>query len=804
MAVITRDGLREEFAILRSDVSRSNKELKEDVQNQLRRFLDDMRERLGPAPRDSPRLAGMVVRQPDYPKSQPTHAPGDETPKRPESRENRNWGEGSRKTNHPRVKGAKTTFTSSLPSQPAPLRQAAQGDSDTDMAPIFGGEKSPKRIDSSTVPQFGMPSKGKSIMRTNSSSALASGRGARETTPTTSPRLGIPRSKTDASLGDGLLLPGADRKVHPAPEGRPKDERAKTPPLQHSTSVHVGTANALDSDLPFAVPVVNMTMGEHQINIIESGVGDPKLTAHTQEWPAPVAAAKRGARSQVTWNGGDLKDDNDSDIKSEDSRLGLDWMSKGSVGCLHPSVAAVNSWLPQTYKDADVVVDASGRLSKIPHLPRTDTAITIDEVRQRSTVYLIYKGKLHPWTAFWNFCKSDYFDYFMGIFLVLNAIMIGVGVDVVTRLRDEGKDETPTWLRVVDGVFCIIFLLELTIRICMYNVEFFTMKGRWWNIFDLFVVGFSLIDEISKLFLTGTKLQEAIDQMGILRLLRLARVLRLIRMVRLIPELKSMVYLIASSMGAFFWAVMLLLIMIYCIAVYFTELSDEIIKKELVNEASRDDLMVYYGSVGTSIFTCFQAITGGDDWKVFVDMFKEHSALSFFMNSFLFSLYIGFATMVMLNLVTGVFVEGAQRIIREEKEAEIVKNVRKLFHMTDSDQSGEVSWEEFHAQLETPRMRMHLTAVDMDPNEAKALFKLLDTDRSGDLSVEEFVDGCLRFRTPARSIDINSLKYDFHDITSVWASQFAIIDTNIKVMLDMQTKIAHSLVASLPEETYVV
>ncbi|CAJ1390782.1 unnamed protein product, partial [Effrenium voratum] len=43
-----------------------------------------------------------------------------------------------------------------------------------------------------------------------------------------------------------------------------------------------------------------------------------------------------------------------------------------------------------------------------------------------------------------------------------------------------------------------------------------------------------------------------------------------------------------------------------------------------------------------------------------------------------FSMYIAFATLVMLNLVTGVFVEGAQRIAREEKEQELIKSVQKL------------------------------------------------------------------------------------------------------------------------------
>ena len=53
----------------------------------------------------------------------------------------------------------------------------------------------------------------------------------------------------------------------------------------------------------------------------------------------------------------------------------------------------------------------------------------------------------------------------------------------------------------------------------------------------------------------------------------------------------------------------------------------------------------------------------------------------------------------MLNLVTGVFVEGAQRIVKEDKDAEFLKFVMKTFEQADSDKNGEISWDEFHAQL---------------------------------------------------------------------------------------------------------
>eukprot|EP00408_Alexandrium_pacificum_P030613 CAMPEP_0171276706 /NCGR_PEP_ID=MMETSP0790-20130122/63978_1 /TAXON_ID=2925 /ORGANISM="Alexandrium catenella, Strain OF101" /LENGTH=86 /DNA_ID=CAMNT_0011745813 /DNA_START=34 /DNA_END=291 /DNA_ORIENTATION=- len=62
----------------------------------------------------------------------------------------------------------------------------------------------------------------------------------------------------------------------------------------------------------------------------------------------------------------------------------------------------------------------------------------------------------------------------------------------------------------------------------------------------------------------------------------------------------------------------------------------------------------------------FMAISGGDDWRNFVECFKREPAWGVYVT--LFSIYIAFATMVMANLVTGYFVDGAQKMMNAEEE----------------------------------------------------------------------------------------------------------------------------------------
>jgi len=396
-------------------------------------------------------------------------------------------------------------------------------------------------------------------------------------------------------------------------------------------------------------------------------------------------------------------------------------------------------------------------------------------------------GFFHLLCSGW-FVKSEYFDYMMGFMLILNAASIGFQVDYLAK---NDVAQHPTSFRIIDGLFCIVFVSELLLRVVVLRLQMFTGSDKMWNIFDCVVVSFQVIDEAAKLFLTGTKIQETIDNMGVLRMLRLARILRLVRMVRLLPQLKSMVYLIAASMGAFLWTCALMGILIYCVAVYYTELCTDIVKNpdyEWRGEEGKVALAMYFGSMGSSFLSLFQAISGGDDWRNFIDPLQGLGSTSMMLmgsSIVMFAVYIAFATLVMLNLVTGVFVEGAQRMIQEEKDSEIVRSVRKLFNITDVDLSGDITYEEFVGQLDNKAMTDILKCLELQRPDARKLFNLLDVDRSGEVDVAEFVQGCIRLRGPSRSSDLCALKYDFDSFCFHLEERFLLLeevvqDTNEK------------------------
>mmetsp|Transcript_68836 Transcript_68836/g.121647 ORF Transcript_68836/g.121647 Transcript_68836/m.121647 type:complete len:248 (-) Transcript_68836:109-852(-) len=193
----------------------------------------------------------------------------------------------------------------------------------------------------------------------------------------------------------------------------------------------------------------------------------------------------------------------------------------------------------------------------------------------------------------------------------------------------------------------------------------------------------------------------------------------------------------------------------YIQAVYFTELYTELAAS---SPDHKDELAKYWGSVGTSVLTLFQAITGGDDWARFCEVFRLVSQQQYTLNMSLFVLYIAFATLVMLNLVTGVFVEGAQKIAKEEKDLELVKQVRKLVTAIDSSGDGEISWDEFETSLGTKIMTDFLKSFEMDVNQARDIFVVLDQDHSGSITLDEFISASISLHGPVKLADTEVLR----------------------------------------------
>jgi hypothetical protein len=171
-----------------------------------------------------------------------------------------------------------------------------------------------------------------------------------------------------------------------------------------------------------------------------------------------------------------------------------------------------------------------------------------------------------------------------------------------------------------------------------------------------------------------------------------------------------------------------------------------------------------YGSVTLIASTLFRAMSGGNDWA---DLAYPLAKIWWFF-AFVYVAYIVFMVFGVLNVLTGVFVDNAEQVakndrhqmMREEEEdcKQHDKRVRELFHIADESKDGHIDKKEFEKGIERREVRVYLAKFGLHVSDAQALFTLFDTNGDGKVSCEEFTKGCLRVRGGhARAVDMLSL-----------------------------------------------
>jgi voltage-gated sodium channel len=215
--------------------------------------------------------------------------------------------------------------------------------------------------------------------------------------------------------------------------------------------------------------------------------------------------------------------------------------------------------------------------------------------------------------------------------ILINAVILGLETSPSIMARVGPA------LELIDHVILGVFVIEIAARIAVHRAAFFRDP---WSLFDLFVVGVSLVP--------------ASEQFSVLRALRVLRVLRLITAV---PALKRVVAGLLAALPGMGSIVLLIGLLYYVFAVMATKMYGE-------------DFPNLFGSLPTTLFTLFTVMTleGWVDGVVRPVMEKYPYAWIFFIT------YIVVCTFMVLNLFIGVVVNAMQDVTaqaqKEELEAE--------------------------------------------------------------------------------------------------------------------------------------
>jgi len=362
------------------------------------------------------------------------------------------------------------------------------------------------------------------------------------------------------------------------------------------------------------------------------------------------------------------------------------------------------------------------------------------------------------------------------VFIVLNALFVMWETESRARLAAEGKDSEPNnMFGAAACVFCAIFVSDVILRLVAEQRRFFVSRERYWNLFDVFV-SLTATAEVAvycyeRMFDTSSlgNLRIFLRRFSMLRILRLLEVIRKTRsaqVMRFIRELRLMVFCLTGSLRTFFWAVVLILFFVLVFGVYFTDGAIDFCVANGVMEAeSTQDLRKYFGTLSASTASLYMAMSGGAEWSYIMHSLDPLPSEY----RILFLVFVTFAILALLNVVTAVFVGTAmqqaqadremQVLLEMEQQGEFVSLMQQVFEELDTNGSGALSLEEFEKHIEDERVLAYLRTQHIDISQVRTLFTLLDVDRTGEVDMDEFVGGCLRIRGGATGMDLAVLKY---------------------------------------------
>jgi len=376
--------------------------------------------------------------------------------------------------------------------------------------------------------------------------------------------------------------------------------------------------------------------------------------------------------------------------------------------------------------------------------------------------------------------KSLKFSVMSYVAIVLNSLFIGISMQFqMNAAIAQNEHELSPWWEYIEYLFVVFFTLELVAKVLAEDLHIFFGPDWQWNLLDATLVLAALI----QLLMENAYGKEApnLTFSRTVRLFRVTRVLRVIRVVRICQSLRVMIFAIFRSLGALLWVLAVLLFFKYIFAMIFMHGAimqfraplnmDPLSPGGFENgQAHRNYLEESWGTIDKAIVTLFESITGGRDWgEVYYSL--VHVSMIYGM---LFLCYIYFMMFLVLNVVIGTVVDvtsgvskrDRDRMVEEEMKAlkDYASDIKEFFQQADADNSGQLSWDEFREHLQDNRVKAYFQTLDLDIRQAHTLFKLLDCNDNGEVGIEEFLDGCVRLKGAARSLDLNLVIYQLESI----------------------------------------
>ncbi|CAK0863696.1 unnamed protein product, partial [Prorocentrum cordatum] len=345
-----------------------------------------------------------------------------------------------------------------------------------------------------------------------------------------------------------------------------------------------------------------------------------------------------------------------------------------------------------------------------------------------------------------SFVDGPVFKLFFGAVVLVNIWFIIQDANV--RIRSPADHSMPA----ANSVFLVLYVLEAVLKLAVHRLWFFIGDDWKVNLLDMTVV----ISDGATLVL-GTTFT--------LRFLPLVKVVKLLELMHHSTHLQAFIVCIHGSFRNFMWSV----VMLFSVYGVFSLLFMQIITSHIdaIGETLDDTTFgEHFGSVGGSITTLFMATTGGEDWAIAYTTIKETGAIG----SFLFLAFVVFVNLNLLNIILGIFVDSAMKVLspdpvklaheyisRDQKYAmELVdlcqnldpEGLGRLTHLTQ---------EQFELGLSQKRIPHLLAMLDLKKHNIRRIFSAMAA-HDGQVEITQFVEICMLLKGASTTFDLHQLR----------------------------------------------
>jgi cytochrome b len=360
--------------------------------------------------------------------------------------------------------------------------------------------------------------------------------------------------------------------------------------------------------------------------------------------------------------------------------------------------------------------------------------------------------------------SSRVFEISCNLVILLNAAYAAWNADY--EMANIGADPLPV-VHTAETLFLLWYLMELTLKLLVHRFYFFAGDDARWNMFDAFLVAFSMYDMFMDLLniMTGVN----ILFIRILRLLKLTKVLRLLRAIRCVRELRLMLQAMIGTLSSLFWAIIFLLMVLFIFGLILMQgVTGYLLEYgEQISEEEHESVTKNYGSMSAVMLTIFKASSGGNDWEEYYEICERAGGLY----GAVFLFYVAFFTFAIMNVLTGVIVENVVTMAEKCQNAVVleyqmerhkaVENLVAIFKYLDHNGSGRITADEFQRAVLADEAGALMQQMELEVRDAERFFDLLlDISDDDGVDIAVFVDGCLRMKGPATSIETQSMMHE--------------------------------------------